>query len=323
VNNKWKTKTRKVKENYTETNRYFYHIDHLWSVVAITDESATIIEEYEYDAFWKVYSKLPDGTIKWLKASPIKNTRFYTGRELDRWLKLYYNRARYYHYDLGRFIQRDPIDVADDVNLYAYVGNSPMIYTDRMGREKVLIILATGKDWADPIFDNNGLITNTQWSFNRQMYNTLISWENFWKYDVKVISSFQEFDDAVNSKQRQEIHLIGHWNAELIQLDSSNRVSLNKTILDNDTQSQDERDQAFSTALTLYSCNVWADRWFWRENIAEMIQEHYWFKYTAAPSTTIWSDWIVVDSDWSPTRENYLRQVKWENEWEWNYFTNN
>jgi hypothetical protein len=42
----------------------------------------------------------------------------YTGREYDRGLKLYYNRARYYDPKLARFISRDPIDIADDVNLY-------------------------------------------------------------------------------------------------------------------------------------------------------------------------------------------------------------
>jgi len=55
----------------------------------------------------------------------------YTGREYDRWLKLYYNRARYYNPQLARFISRDPIDIADDVNLYSYVGNNSMKYVDR------------------------------------------------------------------------------------------------------------------------------------------------------------------------------------------------
>jgi len=55
----------------------------------------------------------------------------YTGREYDRGLKLYYNRARYYNPKLARFISRDPIDIADDVNLYAYVGNNGVMFVDR------------------------------------------------------------------------------------------------------------------------------------------------------------------------------------------------
>jgi RHS repeat-associated protein len=64
----------------------------------------------------------------------------YTGREYDRGLKLYYNRARYYNPQLGRFISRDPIDIADDVNLYAYVGNNSVMFVDRMGTEKILVV---------------------------------------------------------------------------------------------------------------------------------------------------------------------------------------
>lgn len=116
INKKWKTKTRKIKESYTETNTYYYQKDHLWSIVAITDESANIVEEYAYDVFWKPFTKLADGTITGLKKSPIWNTRLYTGREYDRGLKLYYNRARYYDPKLARFISRDPIDIADDIN---------------------------------------------------------------------------------------------------------------------------------------------------------------------------------------------------------------
>ena len=57
-------------------------------------------------------------------------------------------RARYYNAEnSGRFINRDPIGQNDQVNLYTYVANSPLKYTDRMGRDKVLII---GFTWRDP-----------------------------------------------------------------------------------------------------------------------------------------------------------------------------
>jgi RHS repeat-associated protein len=65
----------------------------------------------------------------------------FTGREYDREIGLYYNRARYYDANLGRFISRDPIGVADNVSLYSYVGNNPVNATDRMGLEKMLIII--------------------------------------------------------------------------------------------------------------------------------------------------------------------------------------
>ena len=53
---------------------------------------------------------------------------------------MYYNRARYYNPETWRFISRDPIDIVDDINLYAYVGNNPIGFVDLMGTEKVLIM---------------------------------------------------------------------------------------------------------------------------------------------------------------------------------------
>ena len=66
----------------------------------------------------------------------LKNDRLYTARELDEELGLYYYRGRHYDSRIGRFIQRDPIDMVDDVNLYRYVGNNPVNYVDPMGLSK-------------------------------------------------------------------------------------------------------------------------------------------------------------------------------------------
>ena len=66
----------------------------------------------------------------------LKNDRLYTARELDEELGLYYYRGRHYDPRIGRFIQRDPIDMVDDINLYRYVGNNPVNYVDPMGLSK-------------------------------------------------------------------------------------------------------------------------------------------------------------------------------------------
>ncbi|HEX8913938.1 MAG TPA: RHS repeat-associated core domain-containing protein, partial [Humisphaera sp.] len=58
-----------------------------------------------------------------------------TGREYDPETGLYYYRARYYHPDLGRFLNRDPLLYdAGDLNLYAYCAGNPATRTDPDGR---------------------------------------------------------------------------------------------------------------------------------------------------------------------------------------------
>ncbi|MFL9903446.1 RHS repeat-associated core domain-containing protein [Paraburkholderia fungorum] len=48
-------------------------------------------------------------------------------------LGLYYYKARFYAPQLGRFLQTDPVGTADDLNLYAYVKNNPINFTDPSG----------------------------------------------------------------------------------------------------------------------------------------------------------------------------------------------
>ncbi|NDK08939.1 hypothetical protein EOM39_06915, partial [Candidatus Gracilibacteria bacterium] len=150
VNNKGVTKIRTIREEYTETNTYYYEKDEKGSITKITDKDGTTIEQYLYDAYGIPYTKTQSGelvTISNLKPSLIGNTRLYTGREYDRGLQLYYNRARYYNPQLSRFISRDPIDISDDVNLYTYVGNNPINYIDQSGTEKKWIKENEGNAW--------------------------------------------------------------------------------------------------------------------------------------------------------------------------------
>ncbi|WP_325438029.1 RHS repeat-associated core domain-containing protein [Nitrosomonas europaea] len=57
----------------------------------------------------------------------------YTGQQFLGSLNLYYYKARFYSPALGRFLQTDPIGTADDLNLYAYVGNNPINFNDPSG----------------------------------------------------------------------------------------------------------------------------------------------------------------------------------------------
>jgi RHS repeat-associated protein len=63
---------------------------------------------------------------------PLSNF-LYTGQHYIGRLGLYYYKARMYSPALGRFLQTDPVGTADDLNLYAYVANNPINFTDPSG----------------------------------------------------------------------------------------------------------------------------------------------------------------------------------------------
>lgn len=64
----------------------------------------------------------------------------YAGRQFDLESALYYNRARMYDPESGRFLSKDPIGfIAGDENLYRYVKNNPLISTDPMGLYGIIV----------------------------------------------------------------------------------------------------------------------------------------------------------------------------------------
>ncbi|MCX8049220.1 MAG: RHS repeat-associated core domain-containing protein [Methylohalobius sp.] len=100
--------------------------DQLGSIVASADGSGVATAIYTYGPFGE--SNLPLGV------------RFgYTGQVSLGLLGVYSYKARMYSPALGRFLQPDPVGYADDLNLYAYVGNDPINFTDPTGQAKDLI----------------------------------------------------------------------------------------------------------------------------------------------------------------------------------------
>ncbi|MGH9331002.1 MAG: RHS repeat-associated core domain-containing protein [Vicinamibacterales bacterium] len=78
------------------------------------------------------YSFEPFGGFTTSGAST-SNPLTFTGREADG-TGLFYYRARFYDPRLQRFVGEDPIGFdGADANLYAYVGNAPVIFSDPLG----------------------------------------------------------------------------------------------------------------------------------------------------------------------------------------------
>jgi RHS repeat-associated protein len=115
--------------------------DQLGSVRDVVDGNGVVVNHLVYDSFGNIESE-SNGAVDF---------RFgYTGREFDSESGQYYYRARYYDAGVGRFLGEDPISfVGGDANLYRYVGNNSITYTDPTG---------LWLDGADSDFDFWGLV---------------------------------------------------------------------------------------------------------------------------------------------------------------------
>jgi RHS repeat-associated protein len=147
-----------------------------------TAEYGNLVKKYERATYWGEVA--PDtGTVVRMRMA---------GREYDQEVGLYYNRARYYDPQLGRFLSEDPAGMAAGLNLYVYAGNDPINAQDPSG-----MMVAPNPDgggggshhgWDDP-GDWNGDGMNDMWMYSeyawgRQLWansgQDLVKYEQVW-----------------------------------------------------------------------------------------------------------------------------------------------
>ena len=104
----------------SSSTTYYFTQDHLGSTTALTGTTGKLVERETYDGYGNSV-----GSTK---------TRYgFTGRERDPLTGLLYYRARSYDPQLGRFLSEDPIGLESSINVFAYVENNPLRFTDPSG----------------------------------------------------------------------------------------------------------------------------------------------------------------------------------------------
>jgi RHS repeat-associated protein len=145
---------------------YYYHQNALWSVEAITDSTASVVERDAYDAYGAL-TTLP---------STISNPYFFTGRQLDPETGLYFYRARYYDPGKGRFLQRDPMEYVEGTNLYEYAQDNPVNRVDPFGlvsNDQLMKLLDRLEQICKEKFPNIVTIQTTIKSFRGDILNVI------------------------------------------------------------------------------------------------------------------------------------------------------
>jgi RHS repeat-associated protein len=130
-----------------EKDLYFFHPDHLGSSHAITDAQGQLYEHLEYFPFGEAWVQ---------EASNTQQTPYqFTGKELDEETGLHYFGARYYDARTSVWQSADPalehyldddapamgVRVPQNLALYSYSWNNPLVHRDPDGR---LVNLITG-----------------------------------------------------------------------------------------------------------------------------------------------------------------------------------
>jgi RHS repeat-associated protein len=119
----------------TTGDRIFYLTDannNVTAVVSGSGDAWQVAERYTYDPYGNVTVRDAgtwhpiDGTGS-ASDTTVGNTLFFAGESYDSSTGLYFDNARYYDPQLGRFISQDPMDYAGGVNLYEYANDSPLM----------------------------------------------------------------------------------------------------------------------------------------------------------------------------------------------------
>ena len=123
-----------------------FHLgNHIGSSTVVIDETGGWITREEYTP----YGESSFGSFA------LKRYR-YAGKEKDEESGFYYYGARYYACWLGRWISPDPLKLSDNINLFRFVNNNPVVLFDPDGKEDWRAKLSWGQRFALWVDDTVG-----------------------------------------------------------------------------------------------------------------------------------------------------------------------
>ncbi len=114
-----------IRTDPTSTRRFWYVLDGLGSVVALTDQNGKVVDRYAYDSWGEPTS---DDRVNETVPQQLR----YAGYYYDEALTYYWVTTRYYDPEGMRWFQPDPSD-QDGVRTYVYVGDDPVDSFDLTG----------------------------------------------------------------------------------------------------------------------------------------------------------------------------------------------
>jgi len=106
-------------------NSAFYHADGNGNITMLVSNNGVALAKYLYDTFGNTLGMW--GTL----ASA--NVYRFSSKEFEPYTGIYYYGYRFYQPNLQRWLNRDPTGEAGGINLYGFVGNDPIKFSDPNG----------------------------------------------------------------------------------------------------------------------------------------------------------------------------------------------
>ncbi|WP_246797609.1 RHS repeat-associated core domain-containing protein [Burkholderia perseverans] len=124
-----------VPEAQGEARVMFYHCDQIGTPLMMTDEAGEVVWEASYKAWGETREVIERASVA-AGVAAVRNPLRFQGQQVDDETGLHYNRYRYYDPSSGRFVSKDPIGLAGDINVYQYVP-APTEWIDPLGLARI------------------------------------------------------------------------------------------------------------------------------------------------------------------------------------------